>query len=144
MRILKAGLVYFMLVFGAGFALAFVRIPVLVPLYGERTAELMEIAVMLAVIVWASRWLVRRNPGLARAGRLMAGLCAFALLASAELAVAWFLGARSPGDYVASRDPVSGTAYLASLVFFALAPALWKMPVVPGNLPAPKQSRRAE
>lgn len=125
MRIAKAGLVYFALVFGTGFALAFVRIPFLVPNFGVRTAELMEMPVMLAVIFWASRRLARRNPDFRRSARLAAGLLAFGLLVAAELAVAWFLGARSPGQYIASRDPVSGGVYLAALVLFAVAPALW-------------------
>ena len=50
---------------------------------------------------------------------------ALALLVAAELAVAYFLGARSPDQYVTSRDPVSGSVYLVSLMFFAVAPALW-------------------
>jgi hypothetical protein len=126
MRIVKAGLVYFALVFGAGFALAFIRIPILVPAFGVRSAELMEIPVMIAVIAWASRRLVRRHSGVSRAGRLAAGMLALACLVTAELAVGYFLGARSPGDYIASRDPVSGGVYLASLVVFAIAPALWR------------------
>jgi len=125
MRILKAGLIYFLLVFGAGFALACVRIPLLVPALGVRAAELLETPAMLAVIVWASRRLVHHNPAFSRLGRLGAGLLAFALLVAAELAVAYALGARSPSAYIASRDPVSGAVYLASLVFFALAPTLW-------------------
>ena len=125
MRILKAGLIYFLLVFGTGFALAFIRIPLLVPRFGVRAAELMEIPVMLAVIVWASRRLAHRHPDLRRSDRLAAGVIAFVLLVGAELAVAYFLGARSPSQYIASRDPVSGTVYLISLFFFAVAPALW-------------------
>ena len=127
MLILKAGLGYFLLVFGAGFLLAFVRIPFLVPAFGIRTAELMETPVMLAVIVWASRRLARRHPELPRLSRLAAGLLALACLIVAELAVAYVLGARSPGQYIASRDPVSGSVYLASLVFFAVAPVLWNI-----------------
>jgi hypothetical protein len=125
MRILKAGLMYFLLVFGAGFALAFVRLPFLVPRFGVRAAELMEMPVMLAVIIWASRRLARNHPEWKRTSRLAAGLVALLLLVSAELTVAYFLGARSPSQYIASRDPVSGSVYLASLLFFAVAPALW-------------------
>lgn len=122
MRILKAALVYFLLVFGAGFALAFVRIPFLVPAFGVRTAELMESPIMLAAIVWASRRLARTQPASSRVQRLAAGALALACLVVAELAVAYYLGARSPGQFMASRDPVSGSVYLASLVLFAVAP----------------------
>lgn len=125
MNVLKAGLVYFLLVFGAGFALAFVRVPFLVPRWGTRTAELMEMPVMLAVTVWASWRLARRHPGWGRLPRLLAGAFALALLITAELLVAYALGLRSLAEYVASRDPVSGGVYLASLLVFALAPACW-------------------
>jgi len=127
MRVSKLGLVYFLLVFSAGFALAFIRIPFLVPVFGVRIAELIETPIMLTVIVWASRRLVHRNPTLTRFERLSVGLVALALLVAAELAVAYFLGARSPGQYVTSRDPVSGSVYLVSLMFFAVAPALWNI-----------------
>ncbi|KIF83116.1 hypothetical protein [Noviherbaspirillum autotrophicum] len=133
MRVLKAGLIYFLIVFGTGFALAFVRIPFLVPRFGVCMAELLEMPVMLAVIVWASRRLVRRHPELSRSSRLIAGIVAFALLVSAELAVAYFMSNRTPGQYVASRDPVSGGVYLASLLIFAVAPALWNRRSVPDN-----------
>lgn len=124
MRILKAGLAYFLIVFGAGFALAFIRLPFLVPRVGVRTAELLEMPVMLAVILWASGRLVRRHPELDRRARLRAGIVALALLVGAELLVALATGSRSVSAYIAARDPVSGSAYLASLLVFALAPAL--------------------
>ena len=128
MRILKAGSIYFLIVFGAGLALAFVRVPFLVPHFGVRVAELLDLPVMLAVIVWASRRLVSRNPGLGHRARVLSGLLALVLLVGGELVVACLPGTRSPGEYIASRDPVSGGVYLVSLVFFALAPGLWKRP----------------
>ncbi|MFO1313117.1 MAG: hypothetical protein U1F41_13735 [Burkholderiales bacterium] len=141
MRVLEAGLIYFALVFGTGFALAFIRIPFLVPALGVRVAELVEAPFMLAAIVWASRRLARQHPGVSRSGRLAAGLTAFACLVAAELGVAYFLGARSSGEYIASRDPVSGAVYVASLLFFAVAPALWSTRPGPGNSSGPIASR---
>lgn len=125
MRTLQAGLIYFLIVFGTGFALAFVRIPLLVPAFGVRMAELLEMPVMLAVIGWASRRLALRHHDWSRTRRLSAGLFALVLLVCAELGLAYALDGRSPGEYVASRDPVSGRAYLTSLLVFAAAPALW-------------------
>jgi hypothetical protein len=49
------------LVFGARFLLALMRVPVLVPRFGKRVAELIEIPVMLVVIVAVARGLVRRR-----------------------------------------------------------------------------------
>jgi hypothetical protein len=126
--VLKAGLIYFLLVFGAGFALAFIRLPFLVPRFGIRIAELMEAPVMLAVIVWASRRLAHRTPDLTRLYRLLAGVFALTLLVTAELILAYLLDNRSPSQYIASRDPISGSVYILSLAFFAVAPALWITP----------------
>jgi hypothetical protein len=42
MQILKAGLLYFALVFGAGFVLGAVRVLWIVSRFGARAAELME------------------------------------------------------------------------------------------------------
>jgi len=60
LMILKAAVVYFVLVFGTGFVLGPIRILFLVPRFGVRVAELMEFPVMLVVIVLAARWLVRK------------------------------------------------------------------------------------
>jgi len=125
MGTLKAGLAYFALVFGAGFLLATVRLPFVVPRLGERWAELIEMPLMLVAIVLAARHVVRRFalPATLPA-RLMAGGSGLALLLAAELGMARLIQDRPLAEYVASRDPVSGTAYLVMLGVFALMPAL--------------------
>ncbi|MDE2415445.1 MAG: hypothetical protein KGM60_11855 [Comamonadaceae bacterium] len=133
MNILKAGLVYFLRVFGAGFALALVRVPFLVPRLGARNAELLETPIMLGVIIWASWRLADRHVELGRLARLLAGTVAFTLLVTAELLVAYALGMRSFGEYIGARDPVSGSIYAASLLVFALAPACWRNRPGPGK-----------
>lgn len=125
MRALKAGATYFLLVFGAGFALGPIRILLLQPRIGERLAELAEMPVMLIVTFVAARWVVRRFrlppvPAL----RLAVGTIALMLLVCAELTLVLWLRGLSIPQYLAQRDPVSGAAYLAALVFVALAPAL--------------------
>ena len=121
---IKAGLSYFALVFGAGFVLGSLRVTLLVPRLGERMAELSEMPLMFAVIVFAARFVIRRftvPPSIA--ARLGTGLLALALLLAAELLLAVALQDRALADYVASRDPVSGSVYLAMLVLLALMPA---------------------
>ena len=54
MRILKAGVLYFMLVFGAGFVLGTIRTLWVVPRVGARMAELMETPIMFVVTVLAA------------------------------------------------------------------------------------------
>jgi len=60
MQILKAGVIYFALVFGAGFVLGPIRILWVVPRLGTRMAELMETPIMFVVILVAARWIIRR------------------------------------------------------------------------------------
>jgi hypothetical protein len=57
---LKAGVLYFLLVFAAGFELGTVRTLWVVPKLGVRTAELMEAPIMFGVSILAARWVVRR------------------------------------------------------------------------------------
>ena len=59
-RILKAALLYFAFVFGAGFVLGPIRILWVAPRFGARMAELMEAPIMIAVLFLAARWVVRR------------------------------------------------------------------------------------
>ncbi len=116
---------YFLTVFGAGFLLGMIRVPFLVPRLGERMAELLEMPVMLVVIVWSSRWLVLRHAELTRLQRLASGGLALCLLLASELVLATVISNQSIAQYIASRDPVSGSVYLICLVFFALAPVIW-------------------
>jgi hypothetical protein len=122
---LKSALLYFALVFGAGFALALIRIPLLVPHMGVRAAELIEMPFMLMVIYFAARWIVRRMPApAARTARLVVGVLALGLLLLAEFTLVPWLQGLSVREAIASRDPVSGAAYAMSLVVFALMPLL--------------------
>lgn len=123
MRALKAGGLYFALAFGAGFVLGFPRVLWLVPMVGTRAAELVEAPIMLVVIVLAARWVCRRLavPPTVPA-RLAVGGVALALLLAAEFSVVLWLRGLTLAEYVAGRDPVAGTVYVALLAAFALLP----------------------
>ena len=122
---LRAGVLYFALVFGAGFVLGPIRILWLVPRVGQRAAELIEMPIMLAVIVVAARWVVRRTalPAGWRSRAAM-GAVAAGLLVLVELTVVLWLQGMTLADYLAKRDPVSATAYYLSVGFFAVLPLL--------------------
>ena len=60
MRIVKAGVLYFALVFGAGFVLGTIRTVWIVPRIGTRMSELMETPIMLVISIVAARWTVLR------------------------------------------------------------------------------------
>ena len=126
MQILHTAVFYFLLVFGAGFLLGIVRVLGVVPLLGERIAELLEMPLMLAVIVAAARWLVRRRLDDARqSSALSVGFIAMCFVLLADLAVGMGLRGMSPAEVFLNRDPVSGTAYYAALLLFALMPAIF-------------------
>ncbi|MGE5893944.1 MAG: hypothetical protein ACM34I_07800 [bacterium] len=125
MKILKAGVLYFILVFGVGFVLGPIRILWAVPRFGARLAELMEAPIMLAVIIVAARWIVRRLAVPSTlSSRLAMGFIALALLLAAEFALVLRLRGLSIGEYFASRDPVAGAVYYMMLGVFAVMPLL--------------------
>src|SRR5437016_12321625 len=94
MQILKAGVLYFVVVFGAEFILGPMRILWIVPRLGRRMAELLEMPIMLAIAIVTARWIVRRlavppTP----ACRLGMGGIALSLLLIAEFTlVLWLRG----------------------------------------------------
>jgi hypothetical protein len=125
MGTLKAGVLYFALVFGAGFVLGPIRILWLVPRFGTRTAELMETPLMLAVIIVAARWVTRRLALPSTSSkRLGVGLVALGLLLVAEFSVVLWLRGMTIREYLAGRDPMAGTVYIVMLGLFAIMPLL--------------------
>jgi hypothetical protein len=123
MKILKAGILYFGLVFGAGVVLGIVRTLWVVPRFGARTAELMEMPVIFVVSILAARWIVQRlfvPPTLF--ARLAMGGLALALLLISEFSLVLWLRGISISEYFATRDPIAGTVYYVMLMAFALMP----------------------
>jgi len=116
---------YFALVFGAGFVLGTVRTLWIVPRVGTRTAELMETPIMLVVTIVAARWTVLRLavPS-APSARLGMGGVALGLLLVAEFTLVLWLRGMSIREYLASRDPVAGAVYYVMLGVFAIVPLL--------------------
>jgi hypothetical protein len=121
--VFAASAFYFGIVFGVGFLLGSARVPLLVPRLGERVAELAEMPIMLVAIFLAAGHVVRKYGALiGQSGWLLVGGISLAFLAAAELSFALVLTGRGIGEYIASRDPVSGAVYLAMLVVFAAMP----------------------
>ena len=125
LQVLKAGVIYFALVFGAGFVLGAIRTLWVVPRLGTRMAELLEAPIMLVVTIFASRWVVRRlavPSTLPR--RLGMGCIGLGLMLVAEFTLVLSLRGISISEYLATRDPVSGTVYYIMLGVFAIMPLL--------------------
>jgi hypothetical protein len=124
MQILRAGLLYFAIVFGTGFVLGVIRTLWVVPHVGTRWAELMETPVMIVVTILAARWVVLHLaiPSTASA-RLAMGGVGLGFLLGAELSLVRLRGLSLRG-YFATRDPMSGTIYYLALGLFAAMPLL--------------------
>jgi len=123
MKTAKAGLTYFAIIFGVGFALGTVRLFLVVPRVGVREAELIEEPIMFVVILLAARWLVRRFTLESVSEQLGAGIVGLGLLLTAEYALLRAQGLSLRED-IARRDAVAGTVYLVMLLVFAVMPAL--------------------
>ena len=124
-RILKGGVLYFALVFGAGFMLGTIRTLWVVPRFGTRIAELMEMPIMLIVTIVAARWIaLHLAVPFAPLARLGMGAIALVLLLVAEFGLVLWLRGLSIREYLASRDPVSQTVYYLMLGMFAIMPFL--------------------
>jgi hypothetical protein len=123
MRTFKPAALYFAIVLGTGFVLGTLRVPFLVPRFGERYAELLEMPIMFVVIVVAARYVVQRfDLPVKLSVRLQVGFAALAMSVLAELLLAAALQGRSVVQYIAGRDKVSGSVYLGILLLFAVMP----------------------
>ena len=121
MRVLTASSLYFALVFGAGFVLGVVRTLFVAPRVGTRSAELMEMPVMLLVTVAAARWIVvHLAVPSSTLARLSTGCIALLLMLAAEFGLVLRIRGISVRQYLGPRDRVSGTAYYVMLIVFAV------------------------
>jgi hypothetical protein len=80
-----------------------------------------------ASVFFAGRFVRRWRLGVGAA--LAGGVLALALLLGAEFTLVATLRGLTLEQYLASRDPVSGSAYVAALCVFMLAPAAgaWRL-----------------
>jgi len=125
MQVVKAGVLYFALVFGAGFLLGTIRTLWAVPRFGTRIAELMEMPLILIVTIVAARWtLVHLSVPSVSSARLGMGCIALILMLVAEFGFVLWIRGLSIRQYFATRDPVSGTMYYVMLAVFAALPLL--------------------
>ena len=122
--LMQAAAKYFGVVFGAGFVFGVLRGRLLVPMVGERTAELIESPLMLAVMVVAARWVAANYAGTARE-LIAVGAIAAVLVLGGDLLVGTLLRDLSITEILLERDPVSGTVYYLLICVFAALPYLF-------------------
>jgi hypothetical protein len=122
---LKAGIIYFVIVFLIGFTLGTIRVLLVIPQLGETAAVLIEAPIMLAVSWVAALWSIKLfEVPASRSLRALMGITAFTLLALAELGVSVFAFGRSLADHVAGYRTVAGGVGLAAQVAFAFLPLM--------------------
>jgi hypothetical protein len=125
--IAKEAAIYFALVFGAGFALGSIRVLMLEPLTGARSAELLESPVMAAVILLAARWREGKLAGVASPKNLLTiGTIAAGLTIAADVVVGVGFREMTFAQVFTSRETLAGIAYYCLILLFALAPWLWQ------------------
>ncbi len=123
-RILLAGLVYFLIVFTAGFALGTARIFAMEPKFGAALAVLFEAPFMLAISWIVCGAVIRRiTPPPTLAQRALMGGVAFALLLAAEITLGFALG-EGLNDIAAGWKTPAGAIGLAGQLLFAAFPMM--------------------
>jgi hypothetical protein len=125
MRVLKAGVMYFLLVFAVGWILGPIRELWVVPHFGRMAAMLSEAVIMLTAMIVAARWVVRRShvPRTLPATISM-GLVALGLLVPAEIAGVVWVRRLSFRVYLASFATAPGVISLVMFLVFAAMPTL--------------------
>lgn len=126
-QLVAPALAYFAIVFSTGFLLGAIRVLWLAPQLGVRYAELAEMPIMLLAVFFAARWVTQyfAVPP-ATSARLVVGVSALVCLLIVEFTVVLWLQGITIAESFANRDPISGTAYLVSLILFAMMPLLVK------------------
>lgn len=124
-RGVKAAIVYFAIVFAAGFLLGTMRVLALAPLLGERLAVLFELPIMLAISWFACARIVNWFcvPGL-RSPRLVMGGAALALLMFAEMGVSVFAFGRTIVQHLEAYRTAAALLGLMAQIAFALFPVI--------------------
>lgn len=126
MPVLKAAVIYFSIVFGTGFVLGTLRVLFLLPRFGTRAAEMMEMPFMFIAIVLGARFTVRHfrlhasSPPIS----IVVGMLALCLVIMLEFTVVLWLRGMTFSDYLAERDAISGTVYYLMLLIFGVMPWL--------------------
>jgi len=124
MRALKAGVIYFLLVFAVGWILGPIRELWAVPRFGRIAAILSEAVMLLAMIV-AARWVIRRfHVSRTLPATISMGIVAIGLLLPAEIVGVHWVRGLSVRDYLTGFLTALGVVSLLMFLLFAAMPTL--------------------
>ena len=120
-----AGGLYFALVYAAGFVLGPLRELVVVPSTGRPLAVLVEAPLMVAAMILAARWSVRRFAvGPELRSRLVMGLVGLVLLLAAEAVMSSVVRGWAFGQWLGHFATTEGLISLGLFLLFAAMPML--------------------
>lgn len=120
---IRAGALYFAIVFAAGFVLGALRVTAIMPLIGELPAVALELPIILFISWIVCRRLVAQFSVPAMAShRAAMGALAIGLLMLAELGLSVLVFDRSVAEYLAGLQTVPGLMGLGGQIVFALMP----------------------
>lgn len=122
-RALRAGVVYFLAVFAAGFVLGVLRTLLVAPRVGVLAAVAIELPIVLAVAWWVSARLQRRSSATLPEAGLMGGT-AFVLLMLAEASLSIALFGRTIAEHLSLYADADHQLGFAGQIAFALIPTV--------------------
>jgi hypothetical protein len=124
-RAIKAGAVYFLLLYVIGFLLGATRELLLAPRFGVVVASALEALPMLAAIFHFAPLIARRFGVAPRSGgRMLMGFFGLVLLIGAEIAMTRAMRGLSPEQWLAHFVSIEGAIYAVLLACFAAMPWL--------------------
>ncbi len=122
-RALKAGAVYFLLLYVVGFILGATREFLLAPRLGVAVASAIEALPMFAAIFYFAPLIARRFGIPPKSGaRMLMGCFGLALLIGAEIAMTRAMRGLSPEEWLAHFASFEGAIYAVLLACFAAMP----------------------
>jgi hypothetical protein len=122
---LRAGALYFAIVFAIGFVFGVIRTLIVEPITGKTIATLIEAPLMLTASYFVAKQLIRRFAVTSElAPRLAMGCVAFLLLLGAEAVLAGPLRGWTLSEWISHFTTTEGQLSLALFAIFAVIPAL--------------------
>ncbi|MCM0020748.1 MAG: hypothetical protein NBV67_12195 [Tagaea sp.] len=120
---MRAGAVYFALIFALGFVLGTARVLAVAPAIGELLATTIELPIMLAASWIVCGWCLRRfDVPAVWTHRATMGAVAFALLMAAEASLSILLAGRSLAEHLARYAETGPALGLVAQFAFAAFP----------------------
>ena len=121
MHALKAGIIYGLLGFAAGFFFGAMREILFIPLFGDRAGHLIEFPMLLAAILLIASVVVRRTGIHTTSSAVVMGIVGVSVLLAIESTFALAVVGQTTDEYLASFNVLKGELFPIGLVMMALA-----------------------